>query len=139
MPTDLALSLDNSVAAWHPARFWRPALGLEALLSAMASTAAAAEEGLVVCAAVAGLWAAAGWTGVHSGVPASIRACEGFLQQSLANHVRSVQKMSLDECQAYTAVQLNFKATGTIPAVLAYISVHGVKQVVLVHLTWHAC
>ena len=72
MPTDLALSLDESSAA-RLARFWLPVSGLEALLSAIASTAAAAEEGLVVCAGVAGLWAAAGWTGVLAGVPASAK------------------------------------------------------------------
>ncbi|KAA6420551.1 MAG: hypothetical protein FRX49_09712 [Trebouxia sp. A1-2] len=56
------------------ARFWLPVSGLEALLSATASTGAAAEEGLVVCAGVAGLCAAAVWTGVLAGVPASAGA-----------------------------------------------------------------
>ena len=73
LPTDLALSLDESSAA-RLARFWLPVSGLEALLSATASTGAAAEEGLVVCAGVAGLCAAAVWTGVLAGVPASAGA-----------------------------------------------------------------
>ena len=72
LPTDLALSLDESPAA-RLARFWLPVSGLEALLSAIASTGAAAAAGLVACAGVAGLWAAAGWTGVLAGVPPSAK------------------------------------------------------------------
>ena len=84
LPTDLALSLDESPAA-RLARFWLPVSGLEALLSALASTGAAADAGLVVCAGVTGLWAAAAWTGVLAGVPAStkhVMSCH----LSLVNH-----------------------------------------------------
>ena len=72
LPTDLALSLDESSAA-RLARFWLPVSDLEALLSTIASTGAAADAGLVVCAGVAGLWAAAGWAGVRAAVPASAK------------------------------------------------------------------
>ncbi len=72
LPTDLALSLDESSAA-RLARFWLPVSGLEDLLSATTSTGAAADAGLVVCAGVGGLWAAAGWTGVLASVPASAK------------------------------------------------------------------
>ena len=78
LPTDLALSLDESSAA-RLARFWLPVSGLEALLSGIASTGAAADAGLVVCVGVTGLWAAAGWTGVLAGVPASAEADEDKL------------------------------------------------------------
>ena len=52
---------------------WLPVSGLEDLLSATTSTGAAADAGLVVCAGVGGLWAAAGWTGVLASVPASAK------------------------------------------------------------------
>ncbi len=75
LPSDLALSLNESSAA-RLAHFW-PVSGLEALLSAWASTgAAAADAGLVVCAGVADLRAAAAWTNVLAAVPASADAYE---------------------------------------------------------------
>jgi len=73
VPADQVLSLHESSAAGL-AYFWLPASALEALLSAMTPTAAAANDEMVVCAGVTGLCAAAGWTDVLVAVPASTQA-----------------------------------------------------------------
>ncbi len=63
---------------------------MEALLSAMTPTAAAADKEKAVSAGVAGLWAAARWAAVLAGAPASAKADEDVLPQSFADHVSSV-------------------------------------------------
>ncbi len=56
---------------------------LKVLLTAVTPTAAAANKNTAVCAGVAGLWAAAGWATVLAGLPASAKADEDVLPQSL--------------------------------------------------------
>ncbi len=67
-----------------------PVSALQALLTAKTPTGAAANEGLVVCADVAGLWAAAGWAGVLAAVPAPAKA-----DQAASKHGKSCQKHKL--------------------------------------------
>ena len=55
---------------------------MKVLLTSVTSTAAAADK-MLVCADVAGLWDAAGCAGVLAAVPASAKADEDVLPQSL--------------------------------------------------------